>query len=72
MVDPIRLTDTDYARAEQMLAPYRDRLLPQAAVVPPWSDDGARFRYGSGARHVLDDSAAGTRRDAFDHERLAA
>ncbi|NKY36034.1 hypothetical protein HGA13_23590 [Nocardia speluncae] len=39
----ITLTDTDYAGVEQMLAPYRDRLLPQAAVVPHWSDDGARF-----------------------------
>ncbi|WP_280508450.1 S9 family peptidase [Nocardia flavorosea] len=68
----IVLTDTDYARAEQMLAPYRDRLLPQAVVVPHWSDDGARFRYRSGAYHVLVDPVAGTRRDAFDHERLAA
>lgn len=75
MTDPagrIALTDTDYARAEQMLAPYRDRLLPQAAVVPHWSDDGARFWYRSGAYHVLVDPAAGTRRNACDHERLAA
>ncbi|MFC4564147.1 DPP IV N-terminal domain-containing protein [Nocardiopsis mangrovi] len=75
MIDPaehIQLTDTDYARAEQMLAPYRARLMPRAAVVPQWSDDGARFRYRSGARHVMVDPAAGTRRDAFDHERLAA
>ncbi|MBK1788314.1 DPP IV N-terminal domain-containing protein [Prauserella sp. ASG 168] len=55
-----------------MLAPYRARLMPQAAVVPQWSDNGARFWYRSGAHHVLVDPAAGTRRDAFDHERLAA
>ena len=66
------LTDTDYARAEQMLAPYRDRLIPTAAVVPQWSGDGARFRYRAGARHILVDPASGLRRDAFDHERLAA
>lgn len=75
MTDPterIQLTDTDYARAEQMLAPYRARLVPTAAVVPQWTSDGTRFRYLSGARHVLVDPAAGTRRDAFDHERLAA
>ncbi|WP_193105911.1 DPP IV N-terminal domain-containing protein [Brachybacterium sp. FME24] len=71
-VDRIHLTDSDYARAEQMLAPYRDRLVPQAAVVPQWSDEGATFRYRSGTRHVQVDPAAGTRRDAFDHERLAA
>ncbi|GAA1380699.1 DPP IV N-terminal domain-containing protein [Pseudonocardia kongjuensis] len=70
--DRIRLTDADYARAEQMLAPYRARLVPTAAVVPQWSADGTRFRYRSGGRYVLVDPAAGTRRDAFDHERLAA
>lgn len=69
---PVRLTDADYARAEQMLAPYRARLIPDAAVVPQWSADGSPFRYRSGTRHVLVDPATGSRRDAFDHERLAA
>ncbi|GAB3480839.1 S9 family peptidase [Nocardiopsis coralliicola] len=67
----IQLTDADYARAEQMLAPYRARLIPQAAVEPQWLGGGERFWYGSGARYVMVDPAAGTRRDAFDHERLA-
>ncbi|MBP2367538.1 S9 family peptidase [Pseudonocardia parietis] len=68
----VPLTDTDYARAERMLAPYRDRLIPTATVVPQWSGDGARFWYRSGARHILVEPASGLRRDAFDHERLAA
>ncbi|MEV1292725.1 DPP IV N-terminal domain-containing protein [Pseudonocardia sp. NPDC049635] len=67
----IQLTDADYARAEQMLAPYRARLIPNASVVPEWSADGARFRYRSGGRHVLVDPAVGVRREAFDHDRLA-
>ncbi|ANY09724.1 S9 family peptidase [Pseudonocardia sp. HH130630-07] len=72
MIAPAPLTDADYARAEQMLAPYRARLIPDAAVVPQWSADGSRFWYRSGSCHVLADPAAGSRRDAFDHERLAA
>ena len=36
-----RLTAADYARAEQMLAPYRARLVP--AVTPQWLSEGARF-----------------------------
>ncbi|MFE6384719.1 S9 family peptidase [Nocardiopsis dassonvillei] len=67
-----RLDAADYARAEQMLAPHRARLIPQAAVAPQWSSDGTRFWYRSGTRHIVVDPAAGTRRDAFDHERLAA
>lgn len=70
--EPARLDAADYARAEQMLAPYRARLLPRAAVVPRWSGDGTRFWYLSGTRHVVVEPASGARRDAFDHERLAA
>ncbi|ANY08480.1 S9 family peptidase [Pseudonocardia sp. HH130630-07] len=67
-----QLTDADYARAEQMLAPYRARRIPGGVVAPAWLSDGARFRYRSGARYVVVDPAAGTRHDAFDHDRLAA
>lgn len=55
-----------------MLAPYCDRLVPTASVAPQWSGDGARFWYRYGARYVLVEPASGLRRDAFDHERLAA
>ncbi|MEV1291983.1 DPP IV N-terminal domain-containing protein [Pseudonocardia sp. NPDC049635] len=65
-----RLTESDYARAEQMLLPYRSRKVP--AVRPQWQRGGARFRYQISDRHVLVDPAEGTRRPAFDHERLAA
>ncbi|MEJ2871233.1 DPP IV N-terminal domain-containing protein [Actinomycetospora sp. OC33-EN08] len=64
------LSPTDYARAEQMLAPYRARRVPR--VTPHWIADGTRFWYEVGGRYRLVDPAAGTRRDAFDHERLAA
>ncbi|ANW65018.1 peptidase S9 [Mycobacterium sp. djl-10] len=66
------LTDSDYARAEQMLAPYRQRQLPGAAIKPNWLDGGSRFWYQVGARFVLVDPAVGSRQPAFDHDRLAA
>ena len=67
-----RLTDADYARAEQLLAPYRARRVPGARLDPQWEPGGARFRYQVGSRHLVVDPAEGTRRDAFDHDRLAA
>ncbi|MBN9734816.1 MULTISPECIES: DPP IV N-terminal domain-containing protein [unclassified Pseudonocardia] len=66
------LTDADYARAEQMLAPHRARRVRGAAVTPHWLSGEARFRYQVGPRHVVVDPAAGTRRDLVDHDRLAA
>ena len=66
-----QLTDSDYARAEQMLGPYRARRVPGAAVTPQWFTGGA-FSYRVGSHHHVVDPAAGTRRDAFDHGRLAA
>lgn len=67
-----QLTDADYARAEQMLAPYRARRVPGATVAPQWIADGTRFWYQAGGRFVVVDPGEGTRHDAFDHERLAA
>lgn len=70
-MDPaVTIRPTDYARAEQMLAPYRARRVPR--VTPRWLSSGRRFSYEVGGRHVLVDPAAGTRRDLFDHDRLAA
>lgn len=66
------LTDADYARAEQMLAPYRARRVPGGTVQPRWLSEGTRFWYRAGERYVVVDPAAGTRHDAFDHARLAA
>lgn len=66
-----RLGNEDYARAESMLAPYRAKAVPGAALVPRWLA-GGRFSYEIDGRHVVVDPATGTRRDAFDHARLAA
>lgn len=66
------VTDSDYARAEQMLAPYRLRRVPGSVLAPDWLDEGRRFWYQVGGRFVVVDPAEGSRRDAFDHDRLAA
>ena len=65
-------TDSDYARAEQMLAPYRARRVPGSAINPSWLSEGNRFWYQVGGRFVVVDPDDGSRRDAFDHDRLAA
>lgn len=65
------LSNADYARAEQMLAPHRTRRVPEAAMEPHWLDEGTRFWYQIGSRFSMVDPAEGTRADAFDHERLA-
>lgn len=70
--EPTTLTDSDYARAEQMLAPYRARRVPGSALTPHWLNAGTRFWYRVGTRYVLVDPAEGGRRAAFDHDRLAA
>ena len=71
--DPTQtLTDSDYARAEQMLAPYRARRVPGGTLQPQWLSGGRRFWYQVGNRYVVVDPAAGTRRDAFDRDRLAS
>jgi dipeptidyl-peptidase-4 len=63
-------TATDYARAEQMLAPYRARRIPR--VEPRWMRAGERFGYRVGAEYVVVDPGSGRRQPAFDHNRLAA
>lgn len=69
---PRTLTNSDYARAEQMLAPYRARKVPGSALQPLWLAEGKRFWYQVGTRYIVVDPAGGTRLDAFDHDRLAA
>src|SRR5690349_14868666 len=66
------LTDSDYARAEQMLFPHRARRVPGMVLTPQWFADGARFWYRIGTRYVAVDPDAKTRRAAFDHDALAA
>ncbi len=66
------LSDSDYARAEQMLAPYRARRVPGSKLVPQWMAAGERFWYQVGNRYVAVDPDRRTRADAFDHDGLAA
>ena len=71
------VTAADYARAEQFLPGNAGRLLTGVPIGPvTWVADSDRFWYrvrtGDGERFILVDPAARTRRDAFDHGRLAA
>ncbi len=65
-----------YRTAERLLRHHRGALVPGGRVTPRWLEDGTRFWYtvtaAEGKRYVLVDPVAGTRRPAFDHERLAA
>lgn len=70
--DITTLTDSDYARAEQMLAPYRARKVPGSKLDPQWLPGGAHFWYRVGTRYVIVAPAEGSKRPAFDHDRLAA
>ncbi len=69
-----QLTAEDYARAERFLAPTMMPLLSGTAGRPNWMADG-RFWYRAttpeGSAFYLVDPARGTRREAFDHTRLA-
>src|SRR5687768_13936860 len=55
-----------------MLAPYRARKVPGSTLTPQWLSGGTQFWYQVGTRYVMVDPAAGVRRAAFDHDRLAA
>ena len=71
------VTAADYARAEQFLPGNAVRLLTGVPVSPvTWVGESDRFWYrvrtSNGEPFILVDPAAQTRRDAFDHGRLAA
>lgn len=72
---PRALTTQDYARAEQFLAANVRDLVLNGAVRPAWLAED-RFWYrntiAEGDELILVDAEGGTRRRAFDHERLAA
>lgn len=70
--EPTTLTNSDYARAEQMLAPHRARRVPGSSLQPQWLADGTRFWYRIGTRYLVVNPAEKCRRDAFDHARLAS
>lgn len=61
--------------AERLLRHHRRELVLGDRVTPRWIEDGARFWYAvntaDGKRFVLVDPKTGTRKLAFDHDRLA-
>jgi dipeptidyl-peptidase-4 len=74
-MDSITTDPAVYRTAEQVLRHNRGKLVLGGKVKPRWIEDGARFWYSAtlaaGKRFVLVDPVAGTRREAFHHERLA-
>ena len=72
---PRALTAEDYARAERHLGESMNPLVFNGAVDPEWQPDG-RFWYRNetpgGSEYLVVDPGAGTRRTAFDHERMTA
>ncbi|MFI6501718.1 DPP IV N-terminal domain-containing protein [Nonomuraea typhae] len=69
------LSDTRYKNAEKLLGHNRHKIVFGAKVRPNWLEGGARFWYKSDTatrrQFLVVDPEAGTRRPAFDHERLA-
>ena len=72
---PRAFTSADYARAEDFMGYNTAPLVYRAGVRPNWMEND-RFWYrvttAEGAEFILVDPAAGTRRPAFDHARVAA
>jgi dienelactone hydrolase len=72
---PERLPAAVYGRAERLLVHNRSRLALRALVTPRWTGDGSSFWYRvdteRGTEFVLVEPETGSRRPAFDHERLA-
>jgi hypothetical protein len=70
-----RVTETEYARADQFMAWNADRLVTGTQVDPRWLS-GDRFWYRNRVREghefVLVDPVRSIRRPVFDHARLAA
>ncbi|MFI6541219.1 DPP IV N-terminal domain-containing protein [Nonomuraea sp. NPDC050547] len=71
----MRMSDSPYKTAEKLLMHNRSKIVFGDRVVPNWLGDGARFWYRSSTatrrQFLVVDPEAGTRRPAFDHERLA-
>ncbi len=65
-----------YRTADRLLRHHRGELVLGGKVQPRWVDGGTSFWYTvdteKGRQFILADPAEGTRKPAFDHERLAA
>ncbi len=70
------VTEADYNRAEHFLNWHTETLVSGDEVEPAWLEDGRRFWYrnrlGEGHEFVFVDPSSATRRQLFDHHRLAA
>jgi dipeptidyl-peptidase 4 len=70
-----RLSAAAYERAERLLGHNRHKLALRTQVKPNWIGDGTAFWYRvdteRGTEFLIADPEAGSRRPAFDHERLA-
>ena len=68
--------DVDYNRAERFLGWHTSTMISGDQVAPNWLEDGRRFWYrnrmGEGHEFVLIDPVATSRRQLFDHHRLAS
>ncbi len=68
-------TRADYQRADGLRGRFRDKVF-KAKVEPHWFDENTKFWYRNllpeGREFVVVDAAAGIRRPAFDHKKLAA
>jgi dipeptidyl-peptidase-4 len=64
-----------YAKAESLLTHNLKKLIQTPRVVPVWVRNTDMFSYrrvtSAGSEFVLVDAEAGTKRPAFDHERMA-
>jgi dipeptidyl aminopeptidase/acylaminoacyl peptidase len=69
-------TAVEYNRAERFLSWHAETLVSGDQVRPEWMEDGQRFWYrnrlGEGHEFIFVDPGTATRRQLFDHHRLAA
>lgn len=71
----MKMTSADYLRAERFLSWNLTGKMYGGSVSPNWIDDDRfwyRNRFSDGFEFIYADPGAGTRRRAFDHERLAS
>ncbi len=76
-IEPVQRLPTErYLRAQSMMAGRVTSLVLNAAVVPHWVGRSDEFWYDrelpDGHEFVLVDAVSGSRRPAFDHERVAS
>jgi dipeptidyl-peptidase-4 len=75
-IGPAQAQEVDYNRAERFLTWHTSQMISGNQVSPNWLDDGRRFWYrnsvGEGHEFIFVDPGTSTRRQLFDHHRLAS